>query len=675
MLRLPGQQGDRGAVLVSSQVAGSPVGGAGWSGRVGRPYDMRRRRDRWARLVAGAWRRACRAWAPERAAGGCLRRVGSALVAVALLASSLALSGGAVVAQEPEDSESSESSAGSDAAGASQAGSGDWWDGTATLAAAPPVVVAEGACGSYGGLLGLFAGGSLADVCVGEAPGAPPGPVSGSPRGVGWFEGFDADGRFVGLELFGAPAIAEASYRTLGELDVVFDGGTFTADFSQCVHRATAGWSSCSTLESGASLPPGVLVGVATAGTEPPPRAPRGAVGTAATPTSERDALVALYDATDGANWTRNTNWNTTAAVSTWYGVTTDSDGSVTDLYLSSNSLSGSLPAELGDLTNLVTLDISYNARHFFSGRNLWGTIPPELGNLTKLVSLDLSSNRHVYISPVLPVHHAACVAGLSCGLFGSVPAELANLTNLEELVLFGNSLSGSIPSELGDLTSLDGLSLSVNELSGSVPAELGDLINLGHLDLSGNELSGSIPAELGKLSGLEDLSLSDNDLSGCVPAALAAVARISFDDELSYCRAPDLLAAVLAGDSTVELIYDLDLEQASVPSTGAFEVDVEGTDRAVTAVAVAGRMVTLTLAPATSSTARVVVSYTVPTAADAARIEGTGGDAATGFTDESVVRPPDPPVITDVLNRPGFGGGSWAWKREWSHGRTASSR
>ena len=39
---------------------------------------------------------------------------------------------------------------------------------------------------------------------------------------------------------------------------------------------------------------------------------------------TDRAALVALYNATSGANWTISTNWLTTAALSEWYGVTTD---------------------------------------------------------------------------------------------------------------------------------------------------------------------------------------------------------------------------------------------------------------------------------------------------------------------------------------------------------------
>ena len=74
------------------------------------------------------------------------------------------------------------------------------------------------------------------------------------------------------------------------------------------------------------------------------------AQGTVAT---DRDVLVALYDATDGANWRNSTNWKSTEALSEWFGVSTDADGRVTELSLYNNGLSGEIPAELGDLANL----------------------------------------------------------------------------------------------------------------------------------------------------------------------------------------------------------------------------------------------------------------------------------------------------------------------------------
>ena len=102
-------------------------------------------------------------------------------------------------------------------------------------------------------------------------------------------------------------------------------------------------------------------------------------------PQIERDALIALYNSTDGANWTDNTGWLGAAGTECdWYGVTCSS-GFVNTISLASNSLSGSIPAELGNLTNLTTL--------YLYGNSLSGSIPSELGNLTNLTILDLNSN------------------------------------------------------------------------------------------------------------------------------------------------------------------------------------------------------------------------------------------------------------------------------------------
>ena len=45
----------------------------------------------------------------------------------------------------------------------------------------------------------------------------------------------------------------------------------------------------------------------------------------------DRAALVALYEATDGANWDDHTGWLSDAPLGDWYGVTTDAEGRVTN--------------------------------------------------------------------------------------------------------------------------------------------------------------------------------------------------------------------------------------------------------------------------------------------------------------------------------------------------------
>ncbi len=141
-------------------------------------------------------------------------------------------------------------------------------------------------------------------------------------------------------------------------------------------------------------------------------------------PDFDRDVLVALYNATDGDNWTNRTNWLTDNDLSTWHGVTV-LNGRVTSLDLEENNLTGEIPPQLGNLTSLDSLRLARN--------KLSGEIPPELGNLSKLTVLDLWGNQ----------------------LRGPIPVELGNLANLRVLDLAGNALGGGIPSFLGNMTNL----------------------------------------------------------------------------------------------------------------------------------------------------------------------------------------------------------------------------
>ncbi len=236
--------------------------------------------------------------------------------------------------------------------------------------------------------------------------------------------------------------------------------------------------------------------------------------------TADRAALVALYNATGGADWTNNTNWLSNEALSEWHRVETDEDGRVTALRLGVNKLSGEIPAELGELDQppgAVPL------------QNLSGEIPAELGNLTNLQVLSLSANT---LSGEIPAElgNLTNLEGLDLlqnTLSGEIPEELGNLTNLQLLYLDSNLLSGEIPEELGGLTNLQSLSLSENALSGEIPEELGNLTNLQLLYLDSNELSGKIPARLGNLTNLEDLFLNRNELSGPLPLTLSALSQL----------------------------------------------------------------------------------------------------------------------------------------------------
>ena len=126
------------------------------------------------------------------------------------------------------------------------------------------------------------------------------------------------------------------------------------------------------------------------------------AQGTVAT---DRAALVALYNATGGPNWTDNTHWLSDEPISEWHGVGTNDDGRVTELNFGGNQLTGTIPAELGQLTQLQRL--------FLWSNQLTGEIPVELGQLSQLQSLSLSGNQ----------------------LTGEIPVELGQLSQLQGVV------------------------------------------------------------------------------------------------------------------------------------------------------------------------------------------------------------------------------------------------
>lgn len=160
-------------------------------------------------------------------------------------------------------------------------------------------------------------------------------------------------------------------------------------------------------------------------------------------------------------------------------------------MIIDNNQFIGSIPKEIGNLSNLEELEIDYN--------QLSGNIPVELGNLSNLAELNLSYNQ----------------------LAGNISAEIGNLSKLTMLDLYNNKLNGYIPSTLGNLDKLTFLDLGLNQLVGNIPVELGNLIKLSNLRLAANQLSGDIPSTLGNLSSLKVLKLNSNQLEGNIPIEL----------------------------------------------------------------------------------------------------------------------------------------------------------
>jgi len=224
-------------------------------------------------------------------------------------------------------------------------------------------------------------------------------------------------------------------------------------------------------------------------------------------PDLERDVLLKLYFDTDGENWANNTNWGKTdPTITAWYGVTTaiiNGEDHVTELFLRSNGLKG--------------------------------TIPEELANLEYLKYLYLDNNQ----------------------LSGEIPDQLSGLTRLERLYLSKNSLEGTIPKELGNLSALKFLILNNNRLEGSVPTELGNLSQLVILTLQGNRLQGDVPVSFTKLSNLTGIDLSYNALYSDNAALTGFLDGLSPDWFETQTIAPQGLDLDVAADGTVQLTWE----------------------------------------------------------------------------------------------------------------------
>ncbi|XP_047163599.1 leucine-rich repeat receptor protein kinase HPCA1-like [Vigna umbellata] len=188
-----------------------------------------------------------------------------------------------------------------------------------------------------------------------------------------------------------------------------------------------------------------------------------------------------------------------------WDGIRC-SNTRITQLRVPGLNIGGQLSSAIESLSELDTLDLSYNTR-------LTGTIPEAIGNMKNLKSLSL----------------------VGCGFSGPIPDSIGSLTQLTFLALNSNRFSGNIPRSLGNLTNINWLDLAENELEGTIPVSddhgrpgLDLLLKAQHFHMGSNKLSGTIPEKLFNSSMiLEHVLFDHNQLEGSVPSSISSVGTL----------------------------------------------------------------------------------------------------------------------------------------------------
>jgi Leucine-rich repeat (LRR) protein len=157
--------------------------------------------------------------------------------------------------------------------------------------------------------------------------------------------------------------------------------------------------------------------------------------------------LMAFYNATNGDNWTNNTNWGSDKPFKEWYGITAD-DIFISEIDLSGNNLIGTISGELNGLSNLISINVQTNLLTSIKINSC-----PHLERITcvnnQLTQIDLSNNPRFkdidctdnFIT-TLKIANCPQLWDVTCQNNLLTELDLSGCPNLEQLDLFMNKIS-----------------------------------------------------------------------------------------------------------------------------------------------------------------------------------------------------------------------------------------
>lgn len=253
---------------------------------------------------------------------------------------------------------------------------------------------------------------------------------------------------------------------------------------------------------------------------------------------AQRYLLAVFYFSTGGDEWeecSRSTTCNAgfswldgTKQECLWHGVRCNTNQQVSKILIGNqvplgNNLKGTLPSELGYITNMESFVLIKGL--------VGGTIPSEYGKWSKLTTIFIQDHR---LNGTIPEELMANAPGMDMFAFGGnlltgpIPTLLTNMPVLRDLQLFDNRFTGTIPTQLNNLSAtMRNLELGGNLLTGKIPDSIYSLVLLSQLSLDYNTFVGTISTLVGQLTSLEILELNGNQLTGDLPDSMYSMPNL----------------------------------------------------------------------------------------------------------------------------------------------------
>lgn len=235
--------------------------------------------------------------------------------------------------------------------------------------------------------------------------------------------------------------------------------------------------------------------------------------------------------------WKRSTAWHSSSSICKWFGVACAS-GRVTGLSLQDNDLSGALPASLGNLTRLTSLQLDGQQPPSYAGcssTNLqYSALPP---SFYALKHLQVFTAENACLGGTLTDGDDAGVGALTAltvfsihqnRVSGPFPSGFNRAPGLQVLKLDRNPIEGEVPLFNGWGPALQTFDCNFCALSGPFPAmDFSKLTSLKQMYWDGNAFT-SLPASLGDARALAAVSFNINSVRGAFPAGLCALKALT---------------------------------------------------------------------------------------------------------------------------------------------------